>query len=81
MNIVEMVTKQLAERAPEMLAAALANMPEDIKATIGQISQITLGFKAQLDRIESQQRLIMAHLNIPPETQERENEQRSIRAD
>jgi hypothetical protein len=69
MNVLEMVAqtfaKQMAEQGPEMVAKMLASLPPDIVATIGQIRDVALSYKAQLNRIENQQRLILTHLNIP----------------
>lgn len=73
MNAIEMAIQaalakamnSLSERLPELLN----NLPPDIVANIGQISQTVLSFKAQLDRIENQNRLIIAHLKIPAETE------------
>lgn len=62
MNALEMAAKAMIEKA-------LANLPPEVMGTIGQIGQIAVGIKAQLDRIENQQRLIMAHLNIPSDTE------------
>lgn len=62
MNAFEMAAKAMIEKA-------LANLPPEVLATIGQIGQTMQGFKAQLDRIEYQNRLIMAHLDIPADTQ------------
>lgn len=73
MNAIEMAVKAamekmasgLADRIPELLQ----NLPPEVLGHIGQISQIALSVRAQLDRIEYQNRLIMAHLNIPADTQ------------
>lgn len=62
MNALEMAAKA-------MLDKALANLPPEVLGSIGQIGQIAVGVKAQLDRIEYQNRLIMAHLNIPADVQ------------
>ncbi len=62
MNAMEMAMKAMIEKA-------IANLPPEVLGTIGQIGQTVAGFKDQLDRIEYQQRLIMAHLNIPGDTQ------------
>lgn len=62
MNAIEMAAKAMIEKA-------IANLPPEVLGTIGQIGQTVASFKAQLDRIENQQRLIMAHLNIPGDTQ------------
>lgn len=73
MNAIEMAIQaaigKMMERAPDMLADVVRNLPPDIVANIGQISQTVLSFKAQLDRIENQNRLIIGHLNIPPGTE------------
>lgn len=53
----------------KMLPGLLANLPPEITSTIGQIGGIVSGLKAQLDRIENQQRLILAHMNIPADVQ------------
>ena len=66
MNAVEMMMKT-------MLDKALANLPPEVTNTIGQIGQTVAGFKAQLDRIENQNRLIIARLNIPADTEIMEN--------
>ena len=72
MNVLEMVAqtfaKQMAEQGPDMLAKLLGNLPPDVISTIGQIRDTALSYKAQLDRIENQNRLIIAHLNIPAGT-------------
>jgi hypothetical protein len=71
-NAIEMAIQaalnKVLEKAPDMLAEMVKNLPPDIVANIGQISQTVLSFKAQLDRIENQNRLIIVHLNIPPGT-------------
>lgn len=64
----------LQDRLPELLN----NLPPEIVANIGQISQTVLSFKAQLDRIENQNRLIIAHLKIPAETEIEDNGQRKL---
>jgi hypothetical protein len=66
MNAIEMAVKAMLEKA-------LTNLPPEITATIGQIGQTVAGFKAQLDRIENQNRLIIARLNIPADTEIMEN--------
>lgn len=53
----------------KMLPGLLANLPPEISNTIGQIGGIVSGLKAQLDRIENQNRLIIAHLNIPADAE------------
>jgi hypothetical protein len=77
-NAIEMAIQaalnKAMESAPDMLAKLAQNLPPDIVATIGQISGIVLSYKAQLDRIENQNRLIIAHLNIPPGTDLTEHE-------
>jgi tRNA(Leu) C34 or U34 (ribose-2'-O)-methylase TrmL len=50
----------------------LQNLPPDIADNIGQIGKTVASFKAQLDRIENQQRRIMAFLDIPAETETKE---------
>jgi hypothetical protein len=71
-NAIEMAISaalgKMMENAPDMLGKLVANLPPDIVATIGQTAQIALSYKAQLDRIENQNRLIIAHLNIPAGT-------------
>jgi hypothetical protein len=62
MNAMEMAAKVMLEKF-------LGNLPPEVLENIGQIGQTALSLKGQLDRIEYQQRLIMAHLNIPSETQ------------
>ncbi|MDE2020570.1 MAG: hypothetical protein KGJ13_09565 [Patescibacteria group bacterium] len=62
MNALEMAAKAMIEKA-------LANLPPEVMGTIGQIGQIAVGIKAQLDRIENQNRLIMAALEIPADMQ------------
>jgi hypothetical protein len=57
-----------------MLPKLIENLPPELVANAFQIGQNVASFKAQLDRIENQQRLIMAHLNIPGETQTTELE-------
>lgn len=66
--------------ALSLLPKLLANLPPEIGEQIGQIGQTVAGFKAQLDRIENQNRLIIAHLNIPAVTEiiERKPNGRSI---
>jgi hypothetical protein len=58
MNAIEMAAKAMIEKI-------VGNLPPEVLANIGQIGQTVAGFKAQLDRIENQNRLIIAHLNIP----------------
>lgn len=71
-NAIEMMIQtalgKMMENAPDMLGKLVANLPPDIVANIGQIAQTVASFKAQLDRIESQNRLIIGHLNIPAGT-------------
>lgn len=78
MNAIEMAVKSMLEKAAagfaERIPELLQNLPPEILAQVGQISQIALGLKGQLDRIENQNRLIIAHLNIPAETETKENE-------
>lgn len=78
MNVLELMAntlaKQMAEQGPEMLARLVENLPPDILDSVGQIKDVLLSFKAQLDRIESQNRLIIAHLNIPAATDLTEHE-------
>lgn len=78
MNVLEMIAKtvstQIAESGPEMLAKLVRELPPDVLATIGQIRDVALSYKTQLDRIENQNRLIIAHLNIPAETDLTETE-------
>lgn len=72
MSVIDMVAqtlaKQLAEQGPDMIAKLVGNLPPDVLHTIGQIRDTVLSYKAQLDRIENQNRLIIAHLNIPAGT-------------
>ncbi|MDE2019984.1 MAG: hypothetical protein KGJ13_06600 [Patescibacteria group bacterium] len=73
MNAIEMAVKAamekmvgtLADRVPDLLQ----NLPPEVLGQIGQISQIALSLRALLDRIEYQNRLIMAHLNIPADVE------------
>lgn len=65
MNAMDMMMKAAFEKL-------LAGIPPETLQTIGQIGQIALSLRAQLDRIENQQRLLMAHLNIPAETEIKE---------
>lgn len=67
MNAMEMMIKSVVENA-------VKNLPPETLQQIGQISQTVLAFKAQLDRIENQNRLIIAHLNIPPDVEILENQ-------
>lgn len=67
MNALEMA-------ASAMIQKMLANLPPEIQANIGQIGKVVSGLQAQLDRIENQQRLIMAHLEIPGDVQTTEQE-------
>ncbi len=62
MNAIEMAAKAMIEKL-------VGNLPPEVMQNIGQIGQTALSLKGQLDRIEYQQRLIMAHLNIAPDTQ------------
>lgn len=68
MNALEMmaqsVSKQFADRLPELIAKAVENLPPDVLANVGQIRDIVSSYKAQLDRIENQQLLIMTALKI-----------------
>lgn len=49
------------------MKSLMANLPPEVVETIGQIGSTVAAFKAQLDRIESNQRVIMFHLNIASE--------------
>jgi hypothetical protein len=51
-----------------MLPKLMEHIPPELLENIGQIGNTVAGFKAQLDRIENQQRLIISHLKIPMET-------------
>lgn len=72
MNAIEMaITAALAraltgleDRLPELLA----NLPPDIMNGARQTFANVAGLKAQLDRIENQQRLILEHLKIPDDS-------------
>lgn len=59
----------LEQIALNLIPKLLANLPPEVSDQIGQIMQIGLGLKAQLDRIENQNRLIIGHLKIPAETE------------
>jgi hypothetical protein len=52
-----------------MLPKLMEHIPPELLENIGQIGNTVAGFKAQLDRIENQQRLIIAHLKIPMEVE------------
>lgn len=56
----------IATALENMLPKLLANLPPELSETIGQIGQTMAGFKAQLDRIENQNRVIQAALKILP---------------
>lgn len=77
-NAIEMAIQaaigKAMDNAPELLGRLVQNLPPDMVATIGQISKIVLSYKSQLDRIENQNRLIIAHLNIPAGTDLTEHE-------
>lgn len=72
MNAFEMAINaalgKMMANAPELLARAVNNLPPDLVNQAMQIGQIAVSVKAQLDRIESQNRLIIAHLKIPAGT-------------
>lgn len=61
MNGIEMMVKTMIEKA-------MTNLPPEVLSTIGQVGQIAVSIKAQLDRIEAQNRLIISHLKIPDDT-------------
>lgn len=55
---------------------AMENIPPETLAQIGQIGQIVISVRAQLDRIEAQNRMIMDRLGIG--NQEADNARRSL---
>lgn len=76
MNAIEMALKSMLEKMigsfQERIPEMLQNLPPEMLAQVGQITKIAVGIQAQLDRIENQNRLITAHLNIPAETETKE---------
>lgn len=60
----------------DWMLTAIANFagikPDDLKRNLADMAQITVGIKTQLDRIETNQKLIMAHI-IPPQPEATEN--------
>lgn len=58
MNAIQMAIKAAIENA-------MGNLPPEILNNIGQIGEFVKNVKTQLDRIENQQRLILAHMKIP----------------
>lgn len=73
MNVFDMMAKSFSDQLPSLVEKAVANLPPEVLANVGQIRDVVQSYKAQLDRIENQNRLIIAHLNIPAETEILEN--------
>lgn len=60
MNALEMMAKTVLEKA-------MANLSPEVLATIGQVGQIAVSLKGQLDRIEARLIRIENRLQIEPE--------------
>lgn len=71
-NAIEMAVMAMAKKMMEGLEARIpeliSGLPPDVFDGARQTMANVASFKAQLDRIENQQRLIMAHLKIPDDT-------------
>lgn len=67
MNAIQMAIKSAIE-------SAIGNLPPEVMQNIGQIGATVAGFKAHLDRIENQNRMIMDHLGISETTATKEIE-------
>lgn len=63
-NAIEMAVSAVIERnLPDLLQRLITNLPPEVVQNIGQMGKIAVSLKAQLDRIENQQRAILDQMS------------------